>query len=322
MVRARATLATPNRITTPIIPRVSEAERGATVGAPAKRRRPSVDVVVPFAGSRSELWAVCERMAALRLGPEDSLLVVDNTPRRGADAGDAAGVTVVPAAGRRTPGFARNQGAARGTAEWIVFIDADAVPERELLDRYFDPPPGARTALIGGGVLDEPVPQSGPPVARYTYLRQTMSPERTFSFGDWAYPKSANIAVRRSAFDSIAGFREDIRAAEDADLAYRLKAAGWAVERREPASIEHLNRRTLRGLIKQQALWGAGGAWLERAYPGAMPRDRGPGFRLPHRGERGGGRALGGRDAIIYALLRPVEALAWELGRLLPNRRR
>jgi mycofactocin glycosyltransferase len=260
-------------------------------------------------------------MGALQLRAGDSLLVVDNTPRRGADASGAAGLTVLPAAERRTPGFARNRGAARGTAEWIVFVDADAVPEPELLDRYFDPAPGARTALIGGGVLDEPVPQSGLPVARYTYLRRTMSPERTFSFGDWAYPKSANIAIRRSAFESVGGFREDIRAAEDADLAYRLKAAGWALERREAASIEHLNRRTLRGLIKQQALWGAGGSWLERAYPGSMPRTSGPGVRLPPRRRRAAGRSLHGRDAVIYALLRPVEALAWELGRLLPNGR-
>ncbi len=35
--------------------------------------RPSVDVVVPFAGSEEALGAVCERMAALRLRPGDSL---------------------------------------------------------------------------------------------------------------------------------------------------------------------------------------------------------------------------------------------------------
>jgi hypothetical protein len=309
---------------------VSGAERGGTARAPADTRRPSVDVVVPFAGSLGELRVVCERMGPLRLRPGDSLLVVDNTPRRGGDAdrgaeaGELAGVTVLGAADKRTPGFARNRGAARGTAEWIVFIDADAIPEPGLVDRYFDPPPDAMTALIGGGVIDEPVPRTARPIARYAYLRGTMSPERTFGFGEWAYPKSANIAVRRSAFQSVGGFREEIRAAEDADLAYRLKAAGWAIERREAASVTHLNRRTLAGMIKQQALWGAGGAWLERKYPGSMPRSRGSGFRLRAARARGGqptGRTLRGRDAAIYASLRPVEALAWELGRLLPNRR-
>jgi glycosyltransferase involved in cell wall biosynthesis len=281
-----------------------------------------VDVIVPFAGPSAALRAVRDRMAALHLGPGDSLLVVDNTPGRADPAlGGGSGVEVVHASGRRTPGFARNRGAGRGSAEWLVFIDADAVPDPELLDRYFDPPPDVGTALIGGGVLDERAPRSAPPAARYTYLRGTMSQERTFGFGVWGYPKSANVAIRREAFESVGGFREDIRAAEDADLAYRLKAAGWEIERREAASIVHLNRRTLPGLIKQHALWGAGGAWLQRAYPGSMPRARGPGFRLPARGGQATRQTLRGRDAVIYRLLRPVEALAWELGRLLPNGR-
>jgi hypothetical protein len=261
-------------------------------------------------------------MAGVHLRSGDSLVVVDNTPGHGGQAsGGGSGVDVVLAVGRRTPGFARNRGAARGSAEWLVFIDADAVPDAELLDRYFDPPPDARTALIGGGVLDEQAPPNAPPAGRYASLRGMMSQERTFGFGRWAYPKSANVAIRRSAFESVGGFREDIRAAEDADLAYRVKAAGWEIERREAAAVVHLNRRTLRGLIKQQALWGAGGAWLERTYPGSMPGTRGPGLRSATRGRRAAERTLRGRDAAVYLLLRPIEALAWELGRLLPNRR-
>lgn len=226
---------------------------------------------------------------------------------------------------RPTPGFARNRGAACGAAEWLVFIDADAQPASDLLDRYFDPPPARRTGLLGGGVIDERVPDDAPPVARYTYLRATMSQERTFGFGKWGYPKSANIACRRCAFEAVGGFREDIRAAEDADLTYRLRAAGWEVERREAAAVVHFNRRTLSELIRQQALWGAGGAWLEKKYPGSVALAGGTGvFRWGLRGTSKGllnARARD-RDAVIYALLRPVEALAWELGRLLPNERR
>lgn len=284
--------------------------------------RPPVDVVVPFAGDPAELAAVCRRMAGLRLGPGDTLVVVDNTP--GHTDLNGTGVSVLHAAARPTPSFARNRGAARGTADWLVFLDADAVPSPELLDRYFDPPPAASTGLIGGGVLDEEVPENGPAVARYIYLRGVMSQERTFSFGDWGYPKSANVACRREAFEAIGGFREEIRAAEDADLTYRLRAAGWDVERRERATVVHFSRRTLRGLVKQQLVWGAGGAWLAKVYPGSVPLISGP--RLARWGLAQTARGLlrlsrPDRDAVILALLRPVEALAWELGRLLSNER-
>src|SRR5205807_3224848 len=134
--------------------------------------RPAVDVIVPFRGSTAELGDLRARLRRLRLRPGDAVLVVDNTPRREpiADAGDG-GVRVLRAAERPTPAFARNRGAALGSGEWLVFIDADTEPSADLLDRYFDPPPGERTALIGGGVLDEPAPPGARPAARYAYLR-------------------------------------------------------------------------------------------------------------------------------------------------------
>ena len=286
--------------------------------------RPAVDVVVPFVGSADEMEALCGRLRSLRTREGDSLTIADNGPKsRRQEPPKGFPVELVPAGERRTPAFARNAGARRGSAEWIVFFDADAAPCSDLLDLYFDPHPAPRTALLGGGVIDEEVPRAAPAVARYGYLRNLMSQERTFGFGEWGYPKSANVACRRAAFEAIGGFREDIRAGEDADLTYRLKAAGWGVERRESASVVHFNRTTLHGLIEQQLLWGAGGAWLERTYPGSVPLIASPaGARWSlSRAMKALLSARQDRDAALYALLRPVEAVAWQTGRLLPNRR-
>lgn len=273
-----------------------------------------MDVIVPFRGSSEALERLRKRLAALSLRRGDSVIVVDNTPGRGdADA-------EIP-----TPAFARNRGAARGTAEWLVFFDADTQPPPDLLDRYFDPPPGERTGLIGGGVIDEPAPPDAPAVARYAHLRRGMSQQDTFDFGEWGYPKTANVACRRVAFEEVGGFREGIRAAEDADLTYRLRGAGWEVERREDAAVVHASRKTVRGFLAQQALWGAGGAWLDRAYPGSVPLVGNPGL-LNWAARAGAGGLLTAarrrdRDAAILAIFRPLEALAWQFGRLLPNER-
>lgn len=281
-----------------------------------------MDVIVPFKGSAESLERVRERLSALSLEDGDSVLVVDNTP-----GGEAAGggVPVLHAAERATPAFARNRGAARGNAEWLVFCDADTRPRPDLLDRYFDPPPQERTGLIAGGVIDEEVPPDAPAVARYAYLRGAMSQEDTFDFGEWGYPKTANVACRRAAFEAVGGFREEIRAAEDADLTYRLKAAGWQVERREDAAVVHASRTTLRGFIVQKAVWGAGGAWVHSVYPGSVPLIGRAGvlrwaIRSCAEGLLSAARRRD-RDAAIFAVFRPLEALAWELGRLLPNER-
>ena len=293
------------------------------IAASGERVRPQVDVVVPFAGTLAQLETVCDRLGALDLGPGDSLLLVDNTPGPEDRPGAASAATrVLRAAGSQTPGFARNVGAAQGGADWLVFIDADTVPVPDLLDRYFDPPPAPRTALIGGGVLDEEVPPDAPLAARYAYLRRLMSQEQTLNLGRWGFPKSVNVACRRAAFEAVGGFREDIRAGEDADFTYRLKGAGWEVEQREDAAVVHLSRRTVRGLIEQQALWGAGAGWLGRNYPGSMPliRDHDSVWRVLGEPLMAlVSTRLQDRDTAIYALLRPIEAFTRRLGRLLPN---
>jgi GT2 family glycosyltransferase len=300
----------------------SSPARSPAAAGTEPSHRPAVDVVVPFLGSRRELEALRERLSALRLGPDDTLLVVDNTPGRD-DLPPEPGV--LRAATRQTPGFARNRGAAAGQAPWIVFLDADTAPSADLLDRYFEPDPAPATALLAGGVIDEPIGPDGPVAARYAHLRGAMSQADTFAFGAWGYPKSANIACRRTAYESVGGFREDIRAAEDADLTYRLRAAGLTVERREAATVVHLSRHTVLGLLRQKAMWGAGGAWLARAYPGSVPLARGPGLAWWAVREtiRGLFRAVRrrDRDAAILAVLHPLDALAWQVGRWRSNQR-
>lgn len=281
-----------------------------------------MDVVVPFRGSRAELEALRIELGRLERSDADSVVVVDNTPGHASVVGS---VPVLSAPGHLTAGYARNRGAERGSAGWILFLDADVVPQADLLCRYFDPPPGERTALVGGGVVDEVVARDAPAAARYAHLRELMSQDNTFSWGDWSFAQTANALCRREAFEGVGGFREDIRAAEDADLAYRLKAAGWELERREPARVIHKSRASLRRFVGQQLRHGAGGAWLDRRYPGSVPRKRRPG--LLWWGVRFTTRGIAeavwkrDRDRAISALFDALENISYELGRSLSNER-
>ena len=124
--------------------------------------RPTVDVVVPFRGDRAALEQLRHRLSVLRLGPRDTVTIVDNSARAVDGVAADGRIAVLRAPWRRThwrtPGHARNSGARQGHGEWVVFLDADTAPRADLLERFFEPPPAEDTALLAGGVIDEEVP--------------------------------------------------------------------------------------------------------------------------------------------------------------------
>jgi mycofactocin glycosyltransferase len=233
--------------------------------------RPSVSVIVPFAGSQSELESLAARLRALTLGDGDEVLVADNRPSPVPLPG-ASRVRWLPAPGPAAPSFARNVAARVASGEWLVFLDADTEPAPGLLDAYFDPGPADDVAVLAGGIDDRA--ESPTLAARYVSARAMMAQETTLAHPHGPHAQTANCAVRRAAFASVGSFDESARWGEDADLGWRLRDAGWRLEERPGARVAHRNRATLRALAAQQSGHGAGAAWLDRRHPGASPAPR------------------------------------------------
>jgi len=271
--------------------------------------RPAVSVIVPFAGSAAELDACLAALAALRTREGDEVLVADNrrdsAPRSGP-------VEVVPAPGPASSYFARAHAAARARADWLVFLDADTLPEPDLLDALFDPPPGERTAVLAGAIEDWAARPTV--VARYVTARRKLHHATTLEH-PWApYAQTACCAVRRSAFEAVGGFPDPVHSGGDADLCWRLAAADWRLEPRPAARVRHRNRERARDLLAQLHRHGAGMEWLERRWPGSFPRPR--------------PRELAGRTAMLarglarepaFALLDFAALWARDIGRLHAN---
>jgi mycofactocin glycosyltransferase len=287
--------------------------------------RPAVSVIVPFAGTPDALERLLAGLAGLELRDGDELIVADNRPGAPVPNPGAptARVRLVAAAGVRAPGFARNRGARAAAGDWLLFLDADTVPAPDLLDRYFVPAPDARTGVLAGAIVDRAAGDSL--VARVSAERGQMSQRVTLERVGRAYAQTANCVVRRQAFEAIGGFDETARAGEDADLCFRLADAGWMLEQRAGAAVEHATRASLPALLAQLVTHGRGAAWLQRRYPGEFPGPRltqlaGRVARTARAGLAGARRR--DRRGVLIALLELASDTAFDLGRLLSNRPR
>ncbi|WP_433795587.1 glycosyltransferase [Actinoplanes sp. CA-252034] len=162
-------------------------------------------------------------------------------------------------AGRRAgPAAARNAGWRAARHEWVAFLDDDVLPEPgwplRLLGDLRDAGPE-----IGGvqGRIRVPLPEDRRPT---DWERVTAG----LADGEWI---TADMAYRRAALTRTGGFDERLPRAfrEDAELAHRVRRAGWQL-RRGRRSTTHPVRPEARWISLRSQRGNADDALLRRIY--------------------------------------------------------
>jgi glycosyltransferase involved in cell wall biosynthesis/GT2 family glycosyltransferase len=236
--------------------------------------RPTVSVVMPFYGDRKQAREAIAALSRLSLGPADELLVADNTPTGvvALEARESGGLGVVEANGQPGSYYARNGAAEAASGEWLLFLDADCAPPADLIERYFrrrlDPGCGIVAGRVDGASGQEAA------VARWSRSRFALQSEVLSRSYEKQMGVTANLLVRRVAWESVGGFQEGIRSHGDTEFCWRVQEAGWGLIHAPEAAVEHAHRETVRALARVSARYGAGAAWLNRRRPGSCPRPR------------------------------------------------
>jgi histidinol-phosphate phosphatase family protein len=207
---------------------------------------PGYAVVVPTIG-RPSLRVLLDSLAAQARDPghaaPDEVVLVDDRPLDAAPAPpggppDATEAAVPPdldvpelpwpvrviRSGGRGPAAARNAGWRSVSAEWVAFLDDDVLLPRDWSRRLGADLEAAGDDVGGNqGHIHVPLPAHRRPT---DWERSTAGLETA----RWA---TADMAYRRAALAAVAGFDERFPRAyrEDADLALRVRRAGWRLER-------------------------------------------------------------------------------------------
>jgi GT2 family glycosyltransferase len=192
-----------------------------------------------------------------RYRPEKISLIYLRQPRRGLSA-------------------SRNAALARARRGLIAFTDDDCVPAPEWLAAATAPLAGdTPVAAVTGRML--PLGEARPGTHA---VSPRAAPDRAEYRGraiPWVVGTGGNIVVRRDWLERLGGFDERLgvgspgRAAEDADLLYRLLRAGATI-RYEPGALVYHERQTETQRLSSRASYGFGigamcGLWLRRRDP-------------------------------------------------------
>lgn len=178
--------------------------------------------------------------------------------------------TLVHCPERHSSYYARNAGAAEAVGEWLLFVDADCVPTPDLIDRFFATPIADHVGFVAGAIVG--LADQDSLLARYARDRHFLDQVEGMHASGGAGAATGNLLVRREAFEQIGGFADAIRSGGDVDLCWRLEDAGWALDRRREATVEHHHRDDLASFLAMVARYGAGSAWLNGRRPGAALR--------------------------------------------------
>lgn len=234
-----------------------------------------ISVVIPFYNAAATLPECLAALAALRSADAEFILV-DNASSD--DSALIAGSFVKdhPAMKMRIiredcrgSDAARNRGAKMAEGEWLVFTDADCVPDPDWLDdlgREIHDVDGAVGALAGQIVPGKITNAVSKCLSLYTLpANREKRVWRSFTLVSGGFP-TANYAVRRAVFEKLGGFDMLADPGGDYDFCARLYAAGFGIKALTNARVKHLHRTGLRSLIEQARRFGEAHAVLLKRH--------------------------------------------------------
>jgi glycosyltransferase involved in cell wall biosynthesis len=215
-----------------------------------------ISLVVPAFNEERLLPATLANLKEVVPPPFELIVCDNNSTDRTAEIARTAGAKVVFEPVNQIS-RARNTGAAHASGDWLLFVDADSHPSRDLCDDVVTAISSGRYLAGGSTVCFEQQPDAV--VAFIGSIWNAISRAMRWAAGSFIF---CNAAV----FREIGGFSQELYAAEEIDFSRRMKRAARqrgqaiAILRRHPLvtsarKAKLYTPREMLGFVARTIIW-------------------------------------------------------------------
>lgn len=210
---------------------------------------PFFSIVIPARNEEKRI-PVCLEAIRESLSPDETaevILVDDHSADQTVTLARRLGAQIIETDGRLTIAALRNAGAAKARAAVLVFLDSDILVTREWLriaKKHFD------QGFVGALGFIDSAPADAGWIGVVWGGRSRGLPDHVQAVD---FLPSRNVFVNRTVFQAVGGFDEQLATGEDKDFSFRVRNAGYKVQRSSETVLTHLGyERNLREFVRKE----------------------------------------------------------------------